>query len=143
VSAARGYVEAALSALCFGAAPLFAKKGLLEGAGPFHGLMISLGAAFVVTLFVIFLFRQGQRISSLGWESLLFVLLAGVANTLAMVTYYLALKVGKVALVVPVTCTYPVFTMFFSILFMGKREPLDVWTVTGTLMVVAGVILTF
>jgi uncharacterized membrane protein len=52
------------------------------------------------------------------------------------------MAIGKVAIVVPVTCIYPLFTMVVAYLAMKESEVIDVFTVIGTLLIVIGVLLT-
>ncbi|MBM4306108.1 MAG: hypothetical protein FJ115_08765 [Deltaproteobacteria bacterium] len=138
----RGQVEATLSSVCFGIAPIFAKKGLMSGLHPFHGGLIANGTALVIMIF--FAFFSGQM---RGWESikkygLFFAILSGICNSVALVSFFWAMSIGKVALVVPITCTYPLFTMLVAYFSIRESEVIDRFTVIGTLLIVIGVILT-
>jgi len=52
------------------------------------------------------------------------------------------MSIGKVVLVVPITCIYPLFTLLGAHLFMKETEPIDVSMFIGTSLIVIGVILT-
>lgn len=142
MSRLRGQLEAILSSFCFGIAPIFAKKGLMSGLNPFYGVAIANATALVVTIFFAFLSGQGRRLESIKRYSLFFAVLAGISNTIAILSFYWAMSVGKVALVVPITCIYPLFTMLVAYLFMKESEGIDIFTVIGTFLIVIGIMLT-
>jgi bacterial/archaeal transporter family protein len=138
----RGQTEAVLASVCFGLAPIFAKKGLLSGLNPFYGATISNATALL--FITIFFLAAGQR---KGWATatkrgLIFVVLSGICNSVALVSLYWAMAIGKVAIVVPVTCIYPFFAMAVAYLAMKEDEVIDVFTVFGTILIVIGVMLT-
>lgn len=138
----RGQIEAILASICFGLAPIFAKKGLLNGLNPLYGATISSATAlFFITIFFL---AAGPR---KGWATatkrgLMLVVLAGICNSVAFVSLYWAMAIGKVAIVVPMTCIYPFFIMALAYLAMKEDEVIDVFTVSGTILIVIGVILT-
>ncbi|MCX5877700.1 MAG: EamA family transporter [Deltaproteobacteria bacterium] len=138
----RGQTEAVLASVCFGLAPIFAKKGLLSGLNPLYGATIANATALL--FMILFFLAAGQH---KGWASatkqgVMFAVLSGLCNSVALVSYYWAMAIGKVAIVVPVTCIYPLFTMVVAYLAMKESEVIDVFTVIGTLLIVIGVILT-
>ncbi len=142
MSRLRGQTESVLASVCFGLAPIFAKKGLLSGLNPLYGAAIANATAL---LFIVLFFVAAQQHK--GWASatkqgLMFAVLAGLCNSVALVSYYWAMAIGKVAIVVPITCTFPLFTMVVAYLAMKESEVIDVFTIIGTLLIVIGVILT-
>jgi transporter family protein len=141
MSQLRGQLEAILSSLCFGIAPIFAKKGLMSGLNPFYGVAIANATALVVTIFFTFLSGQGSQLKSIKRYGLFLAILAGISNTIAIFSLYWAMSTGRVALVVPITCIYPLFTMSVAYLFMKESEGIDIFTVIGTFLIIIGVIL--
>jgi len=142
MSRRRGETEAVLSALCFGIAPLFAKKGLMSGLHPFYGATIANVTALVIMLFFAFLSTGWSGLKPANRRGLFYAILSGLCNSIAVVSLFGAISIGKVALVVPVTCTYPLFTLLVAYFAMKKSEGIDRFTVTGTFLIVIGVILT-
>ena len=142
MSQLRGPLDAVLSSICFGLAPFFAKKALLMGIHPLYGVAIGTVTGIGVNALFIFFTGQTRSLVSMKRSGLKFALLASGCNTVAVVTYYWAMSLGKVALVVPITCIYPFFTMLVTYLFMRKSEVIDFWTALGTLMIIVGIILT-
>jgi uncharacterized membrane protein len=138
----RGQVEATLASICFGVAPIFAKKGLMSGLNPFYGVLIANGTALVIMIVLAFFSRQVWQWKSIRKYGLITAILAGLCNTVAIISFYWAMSIGKVALVVPVTCIYPLFTMLVAYFFMREGEAFDRFTVIGTFLIVIGVILT-
>jgi len=138
----RGQFEAILSSFCFGIAPIFAKKGLLSGLNPLHGVAIANVAGLIVNILFVFLSGQGRQLGSIKQYGLFFAILAGLSNSIAILTLYWAISLEKVALVVPISCTYPLFTLLFAYFFTRESEIINIWTVIGTLLIVIGIILT-
>jgi uncharacterized membrane protein len=138
----RGQFEAILASLSFGIAPIFAKKGYLSGLHPLAGIAIAISTGLLVNILFVLFSGEFKRLASTKRQGLFFALLAGGCNTVAVVTYFWAVAIGKVALVVPITCTYPLFTLLAAYAFLRKSEALDLWTAAGTLLIVGGIILT-
>ena len=138
----RGQFEAILASLCFGIAPIFAKKGLLSGLHPLSGIAIAILAGLVVNIVFVFSTGEWKKLVLSKRRGFLFSLIAGGCNTVAVVTYFWAMAIGKVGLVVPITCIYPLFTAVAVFAFLRKTEALDPWTVLGTIFIIVGIILT-
>jgi uncharacterized membrane protein len=137
----RGQLDAILASLCFGTAPIFAKKGLMGGLDPFYGVAIANATALFINICFVLVSGQGKRLLSVERDGLAFAVLAGLCNTVAIVSFFWAMSIEKVALVVPITCIYPLFTMLGAFLFMREREVVDRYVVIGTFLIVIGVIL--
>lgn len=142
MSRLRGQMEAALSSVCFGIAPIFAKKGLMSGLHPLYGAIIANATALIIMIFFALFSRRVIRWESVKKYGLFFAILAGICNSVALVSFFWAMSIGKIALVVPITCTYPLFTMLAAYLSMRESEVMDIFTVAGTLLIVIGVVLT-
>ncbi len=138
----RGQTEAILSSICFGIAPIFAKKGLMSGLHPFYGATIANTTALVLMIFVALLSGRGRPWKSLKPSGLILAILSGLCNSIALVSFFWAMSIGKVALVVPITCIYPLFTLLGAYFFMKETEPIDLFTLIGTFLIVIGVIMT-
>jgi uncharacterized membrane protein len=142
MSRLRGQMEAILSSVCFGIAPIFAKKGLMSGLHPFYGATIANATALALIIFYISLSGRGKQLKSLRQYGLFFAILSGICNSTALVSLFWAMAIGKVAMVVPISCIYPLFTLLAACLFMKMTEVTDIFTVIGTFLIVTGVILT-
>jgi len=138
----RGQMEAVLSSLCFGIAPIFAKKGLMSGLNPFYGATIANATALAIMISFFFFSGRGIRLESVKRYGLFLAILSGICNSIALISFFGALSIGKVALVVPISCIYPLFTLLGAYLFMKESEVIDIFTVIGTFLIVIGVILT-
>lgn len=138
----RGQLEAILCSFCFGGAPIFAKKGFMSGLHPFSGVAIAIATALVVTIAFVFLLGQGKKLMSMRGYGLFFATLGGISNTIATLSYFWAVSIGQVSLVVPISCIYPLFTMLGAYFFLKESEVMDIWTVIGTFLIITGVVLT-
>lgn len=138
----RGQMEAVLSSFCFGIAPIFAKKGLMSGLNPFYGATIANATALAIMIFFSLFSGRSMRRESAKRYGLFLAILSGICNSIALISFFGALSIGKVALIVPISCIYPLFTMLGVYLFMKESEVIDIFTVMGTFLIVIGVILT-
>jgi len=138
----RGQFDAILASLSFGTAPIFAKKGLLYDLHPVSGMAIAILTGLLVNIVFVFSTGEWKKLILTKRQGFLFSLIAGGCNTVAVVTYFWAMAIGKVGLVVPITCIYPLFTALAVFAFLRKSETLDTWTVIGTILIIVGIILT-
>ncbi|NWG03384.1 MAG: EamA family transporter [Syntrophaceae bacterium] len=138
----RGEMESVLSSVCFGIAPIFAKKGLLSGLHPFYGATIANATAFAMMILFVLFTGHGRQLGFKKPSGLFFAILSGLCNSLALISFFWAMSIGKVALVVPMTCIYPLFTMLVAHLAMKESEAINIFTFIGTFLIVIGVILT-
>jgi len=79
-----------------------------------------------------------QYLAALGLDSLLLAGLSGVIGLCVGDTLYmLSLKLIGVSRAVPVTCTYPLFTMLFAALFFS--EQIALFGLLGAVLIIAGI----
>jgi drug/metabolite transporter (DMT)-like permease len=126
------------SAMLFGLEPVFAKIGFAEGTPSMVGLLVktvAAGSAFYAYAFVggrvdVDHIRQGD-----GWY---WYVIAGLANTIFLVTYYLGLEIAPVSVVAPLIQISPLFVAGLSYLFLADLERVTAVVVSGALLVVSG-----
>jgi uncharacterized membrane protein len=71
-------------------------------------------------------------------SSMIYLILAGFAMSIASLSYYIALGYGPVIFVSPISGTVPMFAVIMSFLFIQKLERVNLKVVIGTLFVVMG-----
>jgi transporter family protein len=69
-------------------------------------------------------------------QNILFLCLSGVATGLSWIFYFKALQLGKVSQVAPVDKMSVAIAIILSVIFLG--ETLDVKTIVGALLIIAG-----
>ena len=128
-----------LSAVCFGVVAVLRKIGL-DGVAPIPGFAVNVTAALVA--FTAFLLASRQtgaivcRRRSLGY-----FVAAGVAENLSVLLIIVALTVGSVSVVAPLSSVSPIFVLVLSFFFLRGIELLNSRIVVGTLLIVSGVYL--
>jgi drug/metabolite transporter (DMT)-like permease len=70
-----------------------------------------------------------------------FFLCAALIATLAQVANFIALGHGQLSVIIPLLNTTPLFTVFFSALFLRKIETINLRIVLGAALMVAGVVM--
>lgn len=128
------------AALAYGVEPIFASLGIGYGTPAPVGLVIKTVAATIG--FTAYLYWQGRLPSPARLTSgnLRWFVLAGVGNTLFLLTYYSALSVAPVNIVMPFVITNTLFVVVLSALFMPQHlERVTVRLVAAAVTVVLGV----
>lgn len=126
-----------LSAVCFGVVAILRKAGLGH-TGPVLGSAINASTALVA--FTAFLLVSGQRGAMVcRGRSLVYFAAAGVAENAAVFLTVVALGLGTVSVVTPLTATMPIFVLFLTLAFLRGVERLTTRIVLGTLLIVLGV----
>ena len=74
-------------------------------------------------------------------EGLKFFLCAALIATLAQVANFIALARGQLSVIIPLLNTTPLFTVFFSALFLRNVETVNSRIILGAVLMVGGVVL--
>lgn len=99
--------------------------------------MQSWGLLFI-TILLAFSRDWGHLFDGSGWQPWAWGFLAGAITTLAMLALYRAFEIGKLALVGPVSASYPALTVILSLL---SGERLSLHRAVGIVAALLGVIL--
>jgi drug/metabolite transporter (DMT)-like permease len=87
-----------------------------------------------LTLYLTVTHFWGHLFDGSGWRPWAWGFLAGGCNTVAMFSFYRCLEVGKVAVVAPLSASYPVLTLLLS-MFSGERlTALRIFGIAATLL---------
>jgi drug/metabolite transporter (DMT)-like permease len=130
-----------LAALCFAIEPVFISWGLAEGVPVVAGLAVKVVAAalgFFGYLLIASAVPSAARLAgSLRWY-----VAAGVASTVALLVYFLALEVAPVVVVVPIVQVSPLIVLVLSSAFLPRGLERVTWdlTVAATLVVVGAIV---
>ncbi|HEU4368431.1 MAG TPA: EamA family transporter [Methylomirabilota bacterium] len=128
-----------LSATCFGIVAILRKLGL-SGMAPVPGTAVNVTTALVV--FTGFLVASGQsRAMVCRGPSLVYFVAAGLTENLGVFLVVLALSLGTVSVVAPLTNATPLFVIVFSLLFLRGIETLNARVIGGSVLVVVGAVL--
>lgn len=132
---------AVLAAVAFGVEPILANWGFQEGTPAPVGVVIKTAAA--AGGMTVYLWWQGKLpvISDFQSAEMRWFLLAGLCNTAFILTYYVALAVAPVSLVVPLVVVNPLFVAILGAVFMPDYlERVTLRLAFAAVVVVAGVV---
>jgi len=97
----------------------------------------------IVILIFIFLIinarKEWQSFSSLNKNSILFLILSGIATGLSWLCYFRALQTGPASLVAPIDKFSIIFAVILSIIFLGESLCFTQWI--GIILITSGTIL--
>ena len=94
--------------------------------------------ALLVTLLLVFSRDWGHLFDGSGWQPWAWGILAGIITTSAMLALYRGFEIGKLALVGPISASYPALTVILSLL---SGERLSLHRILGIVAALGGVIL--
>ena len=128
------------AAIVFAFEPIFAMLGFQQGTGVFTGLSIKTLAAVTVFLFWIlthdgFPTRDRFSKSSQSWA-----IIAGLASTSFLITYYTGLSLAPVGIVVPIMQTSPLVVVILTAIFLRDEETVTFKVLASSVFVVLGAI---
>ena len=126
------------TALAWGTSDFFARF-VTRRIGTLRSLFYMQTWGFLLlTAYLLFTHSWGHLFDGSGWRPWAGGLLAGACNTVAMFSFYRCLEVGKVAVVAPLSASYPVLTLLLSIFTGEHLSALRIFGIAGVLL---GVIL--
>ena len=128
-----------MSAVCFGVVAVLRKIGR-AGMAPIPGFAVNITAALIAYTAFLVASRQSALMLCRG-ESLVYFVMAGVAENAGVFLLLLALSVGTVSVVAPLASVSPIFVLVLSFFFLRGIEMLNRRIIAGTVLIVVGVYL--
>ena len=130
------------TALSWGSADFLARfAARLLGSTRAVFWMQAWGAIFL-TIFLFFSHGWGHLFDGSGWQPWAWGAIAGLINTFAMLALYRSFELGRMAVVAPVSASYPVLTVLLTLLsgdrFSGHRALGMVAALVGVVLVAGG-----
>lgn len=130
-----------LAALCYSTNPILVKLGLRISNEPLLGASIGMLASTVAYVVYFLLTGQGRELFAVprwvGW----YFALAGICSTLGVFSFFAALQYIPAAVVAPLTSAAPLVTLILSHFTLKGVEQVTRADVTGTVLIILGVIL--
>lgn len=128
-----------ISAGLYGTSVFLRKLGLNEIQSPILGAMTtSLTSWGLIALFLTK--REIRRdFISMNKKAICFFLLSGGCTSLAWLSLFYALSIGKVVMVAPLQNSHPLFTVLLSSLFLRKVERVSYKTFIGAILIIGGI----
>lgn len=119
----------------------FGKLALERKMAPttIFGAETLISALIAIPVFLFVLYRQNAQ--PIQPVLNIYGLLSGTVLAVGLLCYYLALQDARVSVIIPLTASYPVVSVFLSYAFLGERPTLAQWI--GVILVITGVALLF
>ena len=116
------------------------KQALKIIPDPFVAVAVVTSVSFILLLGFVYTTKRAHLLR-VPREAFLFFFCAALIATLAQVANFIALGRGELSVIIPLLNTTPLFTVFFSALFLRKIETVNQRIVFGAVLMVAGVAL--
>jgi transporter family protein len=126
---------AILSALFAALTAIFAKVGVANVNSNLATAIRTLVILFI-TWGIVFATVPLREVKDISKNTLLFLVLSGLATGMSWLFYFKALQVGDASKVAPVDKLSVVFTIILAFLFLG--EPVSMKVIIGGLLILAG-----
>lgn len=125
------------AAACFGTVAIIRKLGLSE-TGPIFGAAVNMTTALIV--FTLYLWASGNRqVMRCHGPSLWYFIGAGIGENTGGCLLIVALSLGQVSVVVPLSGMAPLFVLPMTWLFLRHVEKLTWRIIMGSILIVVGV----
>lgn len=137
------YVDALLpigAALISAVSQTLRKQALQIIPDPFVAVAMVTTVSLLLLLGFVFTTGRAQQLR-MERTSFKFFLAAALVATTAQVANFIALGQGQMSVIIPLLNTTPLFTVFFSALFLRQVETVTLRIVSGAILMVGGVIL--
>ena len=133
-----GYGAALIAALGYGVGAIVSKKAVTDVASPMTATAFALLFGTIIMAFFLPRSTYGN-LRSAPKSSFVYMAMAGLSGIWGVGFFHLALQEAPVALVMPVSGTFPLWAILMTHLFLQRLERVTLRTVLGALLVVAGV----
>jgi drug/metabolite transporter (DMT)-like permease len=133
-----GILLGLLTALSWGSSDFIARFAAHRIGALRTTLYMQLAGFFLLSLALPWIGGWGHLFDGSGWRPWAWGALAGLLNGIATLSLYRSFEVGKLAIVAPLSASYPALTLALS-LFTG--EHLTAARIAGSALIVAGVAL--
>ena len=138
-SATRPLIFSLLTVLMWGLWAFFGKLALEKRMPPTSVFLVETVVSALIAVFLLLAIVQRPEGQPIYSTINIYGILSGVALAVGLLFYYFALQGDKVAVVVPLTATYPIVAVLLAYVLLRERpHPLQ-WV--GVLLAVAGVAL--
>src|SRR5580692_1239389 len=132
-----GILLGLLTALSWGSSDFLARFASRRIGSLRTTLYMQLTGLVLLTIFLRWIGGWGHLADGSGWQPWAWGMLAGIVNGIATLSLYRSFEVGKMAVVAPLSASYPALTVLLS-LFSGER--LTSTHVAGITFILVGVI---
>jgi drug/metabolite transporter, DME family len=125
------------AAFCWAVAPLLYRQALFK-AKPIAANIVRCSTNAAVMLIALFALGKWGALASLPLNVMLIVIVSGIIGLGIGDTLYLyGLKTVGVSRAVPLSATYPLFTLIWATLLLG--EPVTITAIAGAVVILAGI----
>jgi drug/metabolite transporter (DMT)-like permease len=133
-----GILLGLVAALCWGISD-FSARFVSRRIGTYRTMFFMQGLGFcILTICMRPLNGWGHLADGSGWRPWAWGGLAGCCNMVATLALYRSFEIGKLAIVAPISASYPALTVLLA---MASGETLTIWRGVGITATIAGVIL--
>jgi len=130
-----------VASLFYGISVLFRKLGLNLMNSPILGATFTSGTSWLVISILLITSRNHKRLFQGGIKRFAYFFMAGGATCIAWLSVFYALRIGRIAIVAPISSSSSLFTLFLSYVFLRRIEHISLKIVVATILIVGGIIL--
>lgn len=132
------FLYALLSALFAALATILAKIGL-RGLDPVVASTLRAVVMALLMLGFMLVVKNSSLPSGLGFRSVLFILLSGIAGAASWILYFYALKIGEASRVAVVDRASVLFVLVMATILLGEK--ITLYKIIAAILIFAGLVL--
>ncbi|MBL7056309.1 DMT family transporter [Candidatus Woesearchaeota archaeon] len=125
-------------AFMIGTGAVFSKQGLILSNLPFAGIAIAITSGVMLHL-VYLLYSRKWNVLPKTFDEFKYYILSGITAAIALTLLFVALSLGKVVIIFPLSNTQVLFAILFSWMFMRHHDHISKHTVFGAVSILVGV----
>jgi uncharacterized membrane protein len=134
----KGFLFAVLAGLFWGMTSVLTRVVVLEIGSAIYANLLANIFGIVIFGFIMSFRGYYKVVQKMTRGSLFYLLVAGCFMAVASLANFTALGLGNVVFVAPISGSAPLFTVFFSFIFIQRLEKVNLGTILGALCVVIG-----
>lgn len=132
-----GELAALVGAACWAVAPIIYKRAM-SNTSPIAANTMRSVSTTVVMILILLIIGKGSVMIELPWVAVVITIISGIFGLVLGDTFYmLGLRTVGVSVAAPIVSTYPLFSMIWSMGFLG--EPVTIMGFIGTFIIIVGI----
>jgi DME family drug/metabolite transporter len=129
------------AALFYGVSVFLRKFGLIATGSTILGATVTAGTSWCILTLLMMRRERVRALINIGRNGLTCFIIGGAMTCVAWLSFFSALKIGRLALVAPIASCYSLVTMFLGYVCLRNVERITITTVVATGFVVGGIVL--
>ncbi len=132
------------ASIFYGVSVFLRKLGLNITNSPIIGATFTSGTSWcIIAILLVTTSGNAKRLYRIKKQSYVYFIMGGIATSIAWVSIFNALNIGRIVIVMPIANSYSLLTLFLSYILLHEVELINSKIVMATILIVVGIILLY